>query len=200
MDCWFSTVAFSCDRKGADFVTTLLITLLTGCTSSSPLPSLGLVPDFTLTDQSNREFRSADALKRKVWIADFIFTHCPGPCPRMTSQLHKIQDALEAEPDIRLISFTVDPARDTPPVLAAYAEQFKARPGQWFFLTGSQDALNHLARHAFKLGDVDGNLEHSTRFALVDKFGRLRGYYSATSSEVIPQLIADAKALLKEKF
>lgn len=212
MDCWFSTVACSRDRpqsrdplqsrerKGAGFLTTLLIAVLTGCTSSSPLPSLGLIPDFTLTDQANQEFRSADALKRKVWIADFIFTHCPGPCPRMTSQLRKIQDAIEAEPDIRLISFTVDPARDTPPVLAAYAEQFKARPGQWFFLTGSQDALNQLARHAFKLGDVDGNLEHSTRFALVDKFGRLRGYYSATSSEVIPQLIADAKALLKEKF
>ncbi len=200
MDCWFSTVAFSRELKCVSCLTVLLVGLLTGCASSSPLPSLGLVPDFTLTDQANREFRSVEALRRKVWIADFIFTHCPGPCPRMSSQFHKIQDALEAEPDIRLISFTVDPLRDTPPVLAAYAQQFKANPRQWFFLTGSQDALNELARHAFKLGDVDGNLEHSTKFALVDKFGRLRGYYSATASEVIPQLVADAKGLLKEKI
>ena len=118
----------------------------------------------------------------------------------MTSHMRKIQDALEGEPGIKLVSFTVDPARDTPEVLAAYGQQFKAREGQWFFLTGTPDALNQLSRHAFKVGDVDGNLEHSTRFVLVDKFGRLRGYYSATTAEVIPQLIADAKALLKEKI
>src|SRR5450432_2897604 len=135
MDCSSSTVACSCCQtpgqhkpiptsRGSVWWTSLvilLLELLTGCTQSSPLPSLGLIPDFTLTDQSNQEFRSADALKRKVWIADFIFTHCPGPCPRMTSQLRKVQDALAGEPGIRLISFTVDPARDTPPVLAAYA-------------------------------------------------------------------------------
>ena len=177
------------------------LVVLCGCgSSSSPLPSLGLVPDFTLTDQSDHEFKSADALKHKVWIGDFVFTHCPGPCPMMTSMLRKIQDALGDDPDIRLVSFTVDPARDTPEVLDAYARQFKAREGFWFFLTGSQDALNQLSRHAFKLGDVDGNLEHSTKFVLVDKFGRLRGYYSTQSVEIVPQLVADAKSLEKEKF
>jgi protein SCO1/2 len=178
----------------------LAFLLLAGCTGSSPLPSLGLVPDFTLTDQTNHEFRSADALKRKVWIGDFVFTHCAGPCPRMTSYLRKVQDAIGDETGIRLISFTVDPARDTPEVLDAYAKQFKAREGFWYFLTGTPDALNQLSRHAFKLGDVDGNLEHSTRFVLVDKFGRLRGYYTTESAAIIPQLVADAKSLLKEKM
>jgi protein SCO1/2 len=179
----------------------LLLLFLGGCGSaSSPLPSLGLVPDFTLIDQSNHEFKSADALKRKVWIGDFVFTHCPGPCPRMTSLLRKVQDQLGDQPDIRLVSFTVDPARDTPEVLAAYAKQFKAREGEWFFLTGTEDALNQLSRHAFKLGDVDGNLEHSTRFVLVDKFSRLRGYYSTESAEEMARLVGDARGLLKEKF
>ena len=178
----------------------LLLTLLTACTNSSPLPSLGLIPDFTLTDQSNQLFNSAQALRGRVWIADFIFTHCPGPCPRMTSQMRKIQDAINPDENIRLVSITVDPKRDTPDVLKTYAQQFKARESQWSFLTGTQDHLNQLSRHAFKLGDVDDNLEHSTKFALVDKFGRLRGYYSGTSSEVIPQLIADAKGLLKENI
>ena len=174
--------------------------LLGGCTHTAELPSLGLIPDFTLIDQVDREFRSADALRGKVWIADFIFTHCPGPCPMMTSRMRKIQDGVGGEPGIRLVSFTVDPARDTPKVLAAYASQFKARQDQWFFLTGTQEQLNQLARHAFKLGDVDGNLEHSTKLALIDKFGRLRGYYSAMSPEIIPQVVADAKELLKEKI
>ena len=188
MGCWFSIVGSRVILGAA--------LLLAGCgISSSPLPSFGLIPDFTLTDQTGKEFHSADTLKRKVWIADFIFTHCAGPCPRMTSHMRKLQDELGPETEIQLVSFTVDPARDTPAVLAAYAQQFKAR---WTFLTGTPDALNALSKHAFKLGDVDGNLEHSTRFVLVDKFGRLRGYYSATSSEVIPQLIADAKALVKE--
>ena len=192
MDCWFSIVEFK--RVGA---VCAALAVLVSCTSSSPLPSLGLIPDFTLTDQTDHEFRSADALRGEVWIADFIFTHCPGPCPMMTSRMRKVQDSLEGEPNIKLVSFTVDPARDTPAVLTEYAKEFKAR---WFFLTGTPEALNQLSRHAFKLGDVDGNLEHSTKFALIDKFGRLRGYYSATSAEIIPQLVADAKGLLKEKI
>jgi protein SCO1/2 len=202
MDCSSSIAGCSVpSRSTVASVVAAALLLLSGCGSwSSPLPSYGLVPDFTLTDQTNHEFKSADALKRKVWIGDFIFTHCPGPCPRMTSYLHKVQDSLSGEPDIRLVSFTVDPTRDTPPVLADYAKQFRATEGFWFFLTGSPDALNQLSRHAFKLGDVDGNLEHSTRFVLIDKFGRLRGYYSTESSTVIPQLVADAKALLKEKI
>jgi protein SCO1/2 len=161
---------------------------------------MGLIPDFTLTDQYNHEFRSADALKHKVWIADFIFTNCPGPCPRMTSLLHKVADQLAGEPDVRIVSFTVDPVRDTPEVLAAYAKQFKAREGQWFFLTGTQEALNQLSLHAFKLSDVDGKLEHSTRLVIVDKFGRLRAYYTTESQNVVPQIVADARGLLKEKF
>jgi len=118
----------------------------------------------------------------------------------MTSYLRKVQDAIGDEPGIRIISFTVDPARDTPEVLNAYAKQFKAREGFWYFLTGTPDSLNQLSKHAFKLGDVDGNLEHSTRFVLVDKFGRLRGYYTTESASIIPQLVADAKSLLKEKM
>lgn len=197
MDCSYSIVGCKLIRAAA----AVLLLALAGCgTASSPLPSLGIVPDFTLTDQNNQQFQSADALKRKVWIGDFIYTNCPGPCPMMTSMLRKVQDQLGSEPDIRLVSFTVDPARDTPTVLDAYAKQFKAHDGFWFFLTGTQDSLNQLARHAFKLGDVDGTLEHSTRFVLVDKFGRLRGYYPTASSSVIPQLVADAKSLLKEKI
>jgi protein SCO1 len=179
-------------------IATSAFLLLAGCASKPPLPSFGVVPDFTLTDQTGAKFSSA-ALDKKVWIADFVFTNCPGPCPRMSSQMHQVQTALASDDTVRFVSFTVDPARDTPPVLAAYAQHFEATPGKWFFLTGAIPDLNRMSRGVFMLGNVDGSLEHSTRFALVDRAGRIRGYYQTSESESIPTLIADAKRLLKEQ-
>ncbi len=187
MASWFSTA-----------IATSAFALLAACASKPALPSFGVVPDFTFTDQTGAKFSSA-ALNKKVWIADFIFTNCPGPCPRMSSQMHQVQSALANNDTVRFISFTVDPARDTPPVLAAYAQHFEATPGKWFFLTGVVPELNRMSRGVFMLGNVDGSLEHSTRFALVDGAGRIRGYYQTSEPEAIPTLIADARRLLKEQ-
>jgi protein SCO1/2 len=179
---------------------------LAGCTASgglSPtsLPSYGVVPDFALTDQSNQPFLSANTLRGKVWIADFIFTNCAGPCPRMSAQMRKVDDALRPHiSDLRLVSFTVDPARDTPEVLAKYAEHYQAEPGVWFFLTGPRPTLHNLARNVFLLGDVNGDLEHSTRFVLIDRQSRVRGYYLTSDDDAIPKLIADAKRVAKDRF
>jgi protein SCO1/2 len=175
----------------------LSILLLAGCTASAGLPSYGVVPDFELVDQSNRQFLSASTLRGKVWIADFIFTNCAGPCPRMSAQMRQVDNALR---DVKFVSFTVDPARDTPAVLAKYAEHYQAEPGIWYFLTGPQPALHNLARHVFLLGDVNGDLQHSTRFVLVDKQSRIRGYYLTADEDAIPRLIADAKQVQKERF
>ena len=132
------------------------------------LPSYGVVPDFMLTDQSGREFRSNERLNGKVWVANFIFTTCAGPCPRMTAQMREVRDAAKTD-DVRMVSFTIDPARDIRQVLAAYGKRFGADPDRWYFLTGSQEELHKLSRHAFMLGNVDGTLEHSTRFVLIDR-------------------------------
>jgi protein SCO1/2 len=174
--------------------------LLAGCAGKPALPSFGVVPHFTLTDQTGAAFSSAAALNKKIWVADFVFTNCPGPCPRMSSQMHQVQTALAGDAGVRFVSFTVDPARDTPPVLAAYARHFEAAPGKWFFLTGAAPDLNRMSRGVFMLGDVDGSLEHSTRFALVDGLSRIRGYYQSSEPDAIPHLIADAKRLLRESL
>jgi protein SCO1 len=174
--------------------------LLAGCADQPPLPALGMVPDFALTDETGTAFASGSKLARQVWVADFIFTNCPGPCPRMSSQMHQVQAAFAAEQGIRFVSFTVDPARDTPPVLAEYARHFEATPGKWFFLTGAAADLNRISRGVFMLGDVDGSLQHSTRFALMDRSSRIRGYYLTSEADAIPRLIADAKRLLKERI
>jgi protein SCO1/2 len=178
----------------------LSVLALAGCTVSAGLPSYGLVPDFALTDQSDRPFLSADTLRGKVWIADFIFTNCAGPCPRMSAQMRQVGSTLHDLKDLRLVSFTVDPARDTPAVLAKYAERYQAEPGVWFFLTGSQAELHNLARNVFMLGDVNDLLQHSTRFVLVDRKSRVRGYYLTSDDDAIPRLIADARRVSKERF
>ncbi|MGA3189948.1 MAG: SCO family protein [Bryobacteraceae bacterium] len=175
----------------------LSVLALAGCTASAGLPSYGVVPDFALTDQSGQPFLSANALRGKVWIADFIFTNCPGPCPRMSAQMRQVDNALH---DVKFVSFTVDPARDTPEVLQKYAQRYQAEPGTWYFLTGSQADLHNLARNVFMLGDVNGDLQHSTRFVLIDKQSRVRGYYLTSDEDAIPRVIADAKQVSKERF
>ena len=169
----------------------LIAVLLAGCAAPKPLPILGQVPQFQLTAQTGRPFDS-QSLDGHVWVADFIYTTCPGPCPMMSSEMRRLQ--LSTTPDISLVSFTVDPEHDTPPVLAAYAKHFTADPARGHFLTGERSRLNDLGLNTFKLNSVDGSLIHSTRFVLVDGARRIRGYYIDT-----PQLLHDIRQLEREK-
>jgi protein SCO1 len=190
MDSWLSTVSA--------FSLALTAAALSGCAAHAKLPSYSSVPDFSLTDQTGAKFDGAAALNGHVWIADFMFTTCPGPCPRMSKQMSEVQAALQGT-DARMISLTVDPQNDTPPVLEKYAQYYHARPGVWYFLTGDVATLNRLDHDVFKLGNVDGSLDHSTRFVLVDRNGQVRGYYLTSEPDAIKNVIADAKSLLKEK-
>lgn len=159
-----------------------------GCARHPALPVLGQVPDFTLTDQTGAPFHGS-SLRGRLWIADFIYTHCPGPCPLMSRRMRRIQQATGR--GVRLVSFSVDPARDTPAVLAAYARRFGALPGRWSFLTGDVKTLDLLERGAFKLGSLDAQLNHSTRFVLVDGAGLIRAYYGMGDESMIEHVAAD---------
>lgn len=170
----------------------------TGCIRKlPPLPVYGQVPAFELTSETGQPFDSKE-LTGKVWVADLIYTTCPGPCPRMSALMHEVQQESSAMPDVRLVSFTVDPEHDTPVVLARYAARFHAQPGRWRFLTGPREELNHLAFDAFKLSNVDGSLNHSTRFVLLDRQSRIRGYYG-TEEDPVRQLVIDLRRALAEK-
>ena len=116
----------------------------------------------------------------------------------MTSQMREVQDAVAKIPDVRIVSFTVDPKQDTPPVLAEYAKTHGAASSIWYFLTGPEPTLQMLDRDAFKLGNIDGSMQHSTRFVLVDRQGRIRRYYDTSESTAIPKVIADVYALAAE--
>ncbi|MFL6594545.1 MAG: SCO family protein [Chthoniobacterales bacterium] len=166
------------------------------------IPDYGAVPEFRLTNQNGQPFGSAE-LKGKIWIADFIFTSCPGPCPLISSRIAETQRPLEKS-DVHLVSFTVDPENDTPEVLRDYAQRLHAREGRWDFLTGPRDAIYGLTIHGFKLavaadGDVPGQPVHSTKAVLVDRRGKIRGYYDITAPDGVTTLLADTNHLLREQ-
>ena len=180
-------------------VVAVLAALLAACSiRSASLPVYYDVPRFQLVAQDGQPFDS-QALRGKIWVADFIYTTCPGPCPRMTSQMREVQDAIVKMPDVKLVSFTVDPVRDTPPVLAEYARTHGAAADHWYFLTGPQATLQMLDRDAFKLGSLDGTLQHSTRFVLVDRQSRIRAFYDTSESSAIRHAIDDIYALARER-
>ena len=171
--------------------------LLSACTEVKPLDILGEVPQFQLTAQNDRPFDSK-ALDGHIWVANFIYTTCDGPCPMMSHQMRGIQNSTAGTPDLKLVSFTVDPAHDTPPVLAEYAAHFKADPARWYFLTGEMARLHDLGLNAFKLNSVDGGLSHSTRFVLVDAKRRIRGYYLSSDDGFSKNLLHDIRQLQSE--
>ena len=172
----------------------LLLALFAACKKEPALEDYGVVPDFELTSEQGQPFKSSQ-LMGTPWIADFIYTTCPGPCPRMSSIMTRLQSEGAG---FRMVSFTIDPARDTPEVMAAYGKRFKADPSRWTFLTGPRETLQMLNRKGFKLGDVDGTMDHSTRFVLVDRNMHIRGFYGTSEEDGILRLKQDLGRILKE--
>jgi protein SCO1 len=170
--------------------------------AAEALPVYWDVPRFALTDQGGRT-RTPDDLRGAPWVADFIFTRCGGVCPRMTERVARL--ARSAPPGTRFVSVTVDPAHDTPEVLARYAADFGAGP-DWWFLTGPRDALYRLAVDGFKLEAMeipkdeqgaDGPFLHSSKLALVDATSRVRGYYDSDDEAAMTRLQGDLLLLTR---
>jgi cytochrome oxidase Cu insertion factor (SCO1/SenC/PrrC family) len=174
----------------------LLAELLQSCAREKPLPVLGEIPQFELLDQHGHKF-DRSPLDGHVWVADFIYTNCEGPCPRMSSRMHGIQSATGT--GVKLVSFTVDPQRDTPQALAEYSRKFAADDARWTFLTGDPAVLDMLDHDAFKLGNLGPGMDHSTRFVLVDKKGRVRGYYGLADGDPVARVAKDAARLDKDQ-
>jgi protein SCO1/2 len=151
-----------------------------------PLPVFGPVVDFTLTNRTGGAV-SLTNLYGHVWIADIIFTRCPGPCLRMSRQMKELQDAFAPHDPARLVTLTTDPEFDTPPVLEKYAERFDASTNRWMFLTGTKKQIGDLAIGSLKLSAVEKPAAeresatdlfvHSTIFVIVDRHSRLRGVF-----------------------
>lgn len=181
-----------------------------GWIGSPPLPVIATLTGFNLTNQFAQPVH-LESLKGNVWVADIIFTRCAGPCPLITSHLVRAQKALDPSLPVRLVSLTTDAAFDSPEVLRRYAERFGADPGRFLFLTGAREEIHRVATSS-KGGLMLVSLEkapgerlneadlfvHSTRFVLVDKRGRIRAYFDGERPEVLPQLVASIRRLVRE--
>lgn len=151
------------------------------------------IEDFTLTECHGQTVTKADLLG-KPWLACFIFTHCLGPCPLVSEQMEILQDRLKGL-DIRLVSITVDPDRDTPEVLKAYAQRHHADPERWWFLTGDKAEIFRLIRRSFRMIVAEEpnpkpgfEIMHSITILHVDAEGRVRGQYNARNDVAMARL------------
>ena len=166
------------------------------------LPVLFQIPSFTLTNQQGRLFHSEE-LRGKVWLADIVFTHCAGPCPRMTQRVAELQAAVSSDQPVRFVTLTTDPENDTPPILATYARRFGAVPERWHFLTGSKQQIAEVAIRGLKLTALPKEPEkmenpkdlfiHSTILIVIDKRGRARASIETEPAE--GELAPDVKAV-----
>ena len=174
--------------------------MMTPPATPAALPRHWSVPDFALTERTGQTVKLAD-FAGQVWVADFFYTTCPGPCPMMTSRLSEVQKQFGTEPRLRLVSISIDPEKDTPAVLKLSAEKFQATD-RWLFLTGPKADIYALARDGFKLPIAEpetpgGQIIHSTRLILIDRTGTLRGFYEASTETGTRDLIRDIRKLLE---
>lgn len=175
----------------------------------SNLPTYGLVQPFALTNQVGKQI-TLENLKGNVWVADVIFTLCAGPCPKMTDEMSKLQKAFSPAEALRFVTLTTHPENDTPTVLKGYGEKFGAESERWWFLTGAKkELLANVAIGSLKLSalEKDKDLQenendlfvHSTVFVLVDKAGKIRGFYESLEPGFQQKIQADIRSLLGER-
>jgi len=178
--------------------------------NAPPLDDFGPAGDFSLTERDGSTITNAD-LAGKVWIASFVFTRCTGPCPQVTGTMARLQSELKGEPDVRFVTFTVDPKRDRPDELKRYADHFRADAERWLFLTGDEETIHRLLTKGFMVAagrseqpnpPFGQEFDHSTLLVVVDKQGNIRGYYPGYRSPdggASEQGFEDALRQLREK-
>jgi protein SCO1 len=167
--------------------------------------------NITLTNQLGNTI-TLDSLKGKVIVADFFFTHCGSICPALTANMKKLQDALKVKDDmkrvdtsfVQFISFSIDPERDSVPVLKKYADRFGVNPDIWWMLTGPKKTIYDFAFEELKVDKynsdpIDSSFVHTSRFTLLDKERIVRGYYNGLNDTDMARLGNDLVLLMLEK-
>jgi protein SCO1/2 len=168
------------------------------------LNSYGPVPEFSLIERSGKTTTLAD-LRGSIWIADFIYTTCQDTCPLQTTEMAKLQEEWKDSAGLKLVSFSVDPEKDTPQVLSRYADRYGADSGRWLFLTGTREDMGRIVQEGFRLsavsvgnaGSTESIIMHSPRFVLIDKKARIRGYYDSRDQQALQRLKNDVATLIK---
>ncbi len=206
------------------FVVVLLLFMLGSCSQNTDrLPILGerdtikrmiegkevvdtvyhTIPDFKFINQEG-DTVTAQNLKDKIYVADFFFTTCPTICPVMKKQMLKVYDKIKGQPDVAIVSHTIDPQHDTPAVLKQYASDLGVKDAkQWMFVTGEREKIYDIGEHHYLVvagadSTAPGGYIHSGAFILIDKEKRVRGMYNGTDDEGTKRLLADIERLKAE--
>lgn len=193
-----------------------MIVFLTMCTEKkdTPLPIYGerdvvgndtvyhTIGDFSFLDQDSNIVNN-DTYSGKIYVADFFFTSCRTICPIMKTQMLRVYDSIKSNPEVLLLSHTIDPDYDTVGLLHDYANRLGVSSDKWHFVTGDKDKIYKLAQTSYfstameDKGEPDGFI-HSGAFLLIDKDKRIRGKYDGTKEEDVNRLLADISRLEKE--
>lgn len=189
-----------------------IILLIISCGPDQPLPFLGdnktvdgvdvphFISDFSFINQDSSIITNSD-LAGKIYVADFFFIKCPSICPIVTRQMLRIHEAFK-EDEVALVSFTMDPVRDTPPALQEYASKLEVSAPKWQFLTGNKNELHDISTDYFSIiiedDEAPGGFNHSGYILLVDTKGHIRSYCIGTEEKEVDDLIKDIKKLLAE--
>lgn len=166
------------------------------------------IPNWKLTDENGKDFLG-QSLKGKIYVADFFFTRCETICPKMSTELTRVQDTFSQNEDVQLASFSVDPTHDNPEMLRVYAKKYDAKAGKWHFLTGTKSQIYPLAIKGYFIPVADASeydkavktpdetFIHSEKLILVDKEGHIRGFYDGTDKKDVDRLILEIRVLVK---
>ncbi len=160
------------------------------------------IGDFSFTNQDGDEV-TQETFKDKIYIADFFFTTCPTICPIMKTQMLRVYEKYNDNPDVLILSHTIDPRHDSVAVLHEFAERLGVTADAWHFVTGDQDQIFEIGQNSYMVTaredkDELGGYLHSGAFLLVDKQRRVRGIYDGTKEEKVELLLKDIDTLLKE--
>lgn len=159
------------------------------------------ISQFSFVDQNGDTIGPA-SFREKIYVADFFFTSCPTICPKMHYNMDRAYQHFKGNPGVAFLSHSIDPVRDSVPVLKDYAERLEVYGSQWHFVTGVKDSIYAIAEDylvsAAEDPDAPGGYIHSGAFILIDKQGRIRAYYDGTDPGRVDRMIKDMDLLLKE--
>jgi len=193
----------------------ILICLIYSCKKDSgKLPFIGFhqyenndtiyhqIPDFSFMDQDSVVITN-DSFKDKIYVADFFFVNCPSICPKVKQQMLRIHDKFKEEPRLELVSYTLDPKRDSISVLASYAAKIGVKSDKWHFLRADQDVVMELADEYYVPAFIDpeapGGFDHSGKLMLIDVNRHIRGFAEGTDPESVTEFFGTIEQLLDEQ-
>lgn len=161
-----------------------------------------IIPDFEFINQDS-ELISLSNFEDQIMVVNFFYATCPKVCPKMQNNVHLVVNKFKENPGVAFLSHTVNPEKDSIPVLKKYAEKYGYPTSKWQFVTGDKQSIYRMAEEHYRVvstrSDGQADFIHSTMTVLIDKDRRIRGYFESIDNTAFYDELSNAiKAVLKE--